>query len=180
MTNLKTHWYILNVYSGFEEKVAQTIREKAIKAGMADYIEKVVVPTEDVVEVRRGKKVNSEKKFLPGYVLIKMVMDDNAWHLIKEIPRVTGFLGGGGNKPAPISESEASRIFTQIEEGVTSQDDVMYEVGEAVKVIDGPFADFIGVVEEIDTERARLKVGVSIFGRSTPVELEYTQVEKTE
>ncbi|MFP4313962.1 MAG: transcription termination/antitermination protein NusG [Alphaproteobacteria bacterium] len=172
-------WYVLHVYSGFETKVADAIKEKAEKKGLGGHIEEILVPTEEVVEVRRGQRVNAERKFFPGYVLAKLDMTDNIWHLIKDTPKVSGFLGGGGNKPMPISEKEAQAILTQVQEGIDRpRPSVVYDIGEEVKVTDGPFASFNGVVEEIDEEKAKLKVSVSIFGRSTPVELEYSQVEK--
>ena len=171
-------WYVIHVHSGFEKKVAQTVRETALKKGLEDYFSEILVPTEEVVEVRRGAKVNAERKFFPGYVLIKMDLTDESWHLVKNTPKVTGFLGGGG-RPAPISEAEAQRILNQVIEGVEHpKPAVMFEVGEQVRVADGPFATFTGVVEEVDENKARLKVAVSIFGRATPVELEYAQVEK--
>lgn len=173
-------WYVLHVYSGFENKVADGIKEKAAKQGLGDHIEEILVPTEEVVEVRRGQRVNAERKFFPGYVLAKLDMTDDVWHLIKNTPKVSGFLGAGGNKPVPITEKEAQRIITQVQEGIDRpRPSVIYDIGEEVKVIDGPFASFNGIVEEIDEEKAKLKVSVSIFGRSTPVELEYAQVEKS-
>lgn len=175
---MAARWYVLHVYSGFEKKVAESILELAAQKGMADSFEQVLVPTEEVVEVRRGSKVNSERKFFPGYVLIKMDMSDETWHLVKNTPKVTGFLGAR-ERPTPITEAEAQRILRQVTEGVEKpRSSISYEVGEQVRVIDGPFASFVGFVEEADDEKARLKVSVSIFGRSTPVELEYSQVEK--
>jgi transcriptional antiterminator NusG len=171
-------WYIVHAYSNFERKVADSIREKAQATGLSDLFDEILVPTEKVVEVRRGRKVDAERKFFPGYVLVKMNMTDEAYHLIKNTPKVTGFLGAD-NKPMPISESEAKRILQQVQEGVERpKPSVSFEIGEQVRVADGPFASFNGLVEEVDEVRARLKVAVSIFGRATPVELEYGQVEK--
>ena len=171
-------WYIVHAYSNFERKVADSIKEKAQAAGLGDAFEEILVPTEKVVEVRRGRKVDAERKFFPGYVLVKMAMSDEAYHLIKNTPKVTGFLGAD-KKPVPISESEARRILQQVQEGVERpKPSISFEVGEQVRVSDGPFASFSGQIEEVDEVRARLKVAVSIFGRATPVELEYSQVEK--
>lgn len=171
-------WYVVHVYSGFERRVAQSIREQAVQAGMVDQIAEVMVPTEEVVEVRRGSKVNAERKFFPGYVLIKMEMSDETWHLVKNTPKVSGFLGGKG-RPSPISDAEAERILHQVKEGIERpKPSIVFEIGEQVRVADGPFTSFNGLVEEVDEERGRLKVAVSIFGRATPVELEYSQVEK--
>ena len=171
-------WYIVHAYSNFEKKVADAIRERAMAAGLNECFEEIVVPMEEVVEVRRGRKVSTERKFFPGYVLVKMDMNDRAFLLIKNTPKVTGFLGAD-NKPQPISETEAQRILNQVKEGVDRpKPSISFEIGEQVRVADGPFASFNGHVEEVDEERARLKVAVSIFGRATPVELEYGQVEK--
>jgi len=171
-------WYIVHAYSNFERKVAESIKERAVAAGLGDKFEDVLVPMEEVVEMRRGRKVASERKFFPGYVLAKMDLTDETYHLIKNTPKVTGFLGTD-NKPIPITEEEAGRILQQVQEGVERpKPSVTFEIGEQVRVADGPFASFNGLVEEVDEERARLKVAVSIFGRATPVELEYAQVEK--
>lgn len=171
-------WYVINVYSGFENKVAESIRELAEQKGMADLFEQILVPVEEVVEMRRGSKVKTERKFFPGYVLIKMEMTDESWHLVKNTAKMTGFLGGGG-RPTPVSDAEVERILRQVQEGIERpKPSVTFEIGEQVRVCDGPFNSFNGLVEEVDEERARLKVAVSIFGRATPVELEYSQVEK--
>jgi len=171
-------WYIVHAYSNFEKKVADSIREKATATGLDHLFDDILVPTEKVVEVRRGRKVDSERKFFPGYVLVKMDLTDEAYHLIKNTPKVTGFLGAD-NRPMPIPDSEAERIMAQVQEGVERpKPSISFEIGERIRVADGPFASFEGSVEEVDEERARLKVAVSIFGRPTPVELEYGQVEK--
>jgi len=171
-------WYVVHVYSGFEKKIAQAIKDQAEQKGLADHIEEVLVPSEEVVEIRRGQKINAERKFFPGYVLVKMELTDDAWHLIKNTPKVTGFLGTK-LRPSPISEAEADRIMKQAQEGVDHpRRSVIFEIGEQVRVADGPFTSFNGTVEDIDEDKGRLKVSVSIFGRSTPVELEYGQVEK--
>ena len=173
-----TRWYIVHAYTNFERKVADAIRERAKAGGLDALFEEIVVPTEEVVEVKRGRKIPTERKFLPGYVLVKMKMTDAAFVMIKNTPKVTGFLGAD-NKPMPIPEEEAMRILHQVKEGVERpKPTITFEVGENVKVADGPFASFTGVVEEVDEERSRVKVAVSIFGRPTPVELEFGQVEK--
>jgi len=171
-------WYIVHAYTNFEQKVADAIRDRAKQSGLEHLFEEIVVPTEDVIEVRRGRKVQSERKFLPGYVLVRMEMTDAAFLLIKNTPKVTGFLGSD-NKATPIPDEEAMRILHQVQEGVERpKPTITFEIGEQVRVADGPFASFQGHVEEVDEERARLKVAVSIFGRPTPVELEFGQVEK--
>ncbi len=171
-------WYVVNTHSGFEKKVAQVIKEQSERKGLADNFSQVLVPMEEVIEVRRGKKVNSERKFFPGYILINMDMTDETWHLVKDTPKVTGFLGSSG-KPAPISSEEAEAILNQVQEGAKSpKRSIVFEIGETVRVADGPFASFNGVVEDIDEEKERLKIAVSIFGRSTLVELGYGQVDK--
>jgi transcription termination/antitermination protein NusG len=173
-----TKWYIVQAYSNFERKVAESIRDQAKQRHLDHLFEQIMVPTEKVVEVRRGKKVDAERKFFPGYVLVKMDLTDEAYHLIKNTPKVTGFLGAE-NKPMAISEAEAQRILHQVQEGIERpKPSVTFEVGEQVRVSDGPFASFNGVVEEVDEGRSRVKVAVSIFGRPTPVELEFGQVEK--
>ena len=175
---MTARWYVVNVHSGSEKKVAESLREQAVLKNMEDKIIDVLVPSEEVVEVKKGQKVSSERKFFPGYLLVKMVLTDESWHLVRNTPKVSGFLGTK-TRPLPISEAEANRIIKQVEEGVDRpKNRIEFEIGEEVKVCDGPFASFTGLVEEVDAEKARLKVSVSIFGRSTPVELEYAQVEK--
>ena len=172
------NWYVVHAYSGFEKKVAKSIKEQAVQAGMQELFDDVLVPTEQVVEMRRGQKINSERKFFPGYVLVHMELTKETYHLVNDTPKVTGFLGAG-KSPMPISNAEAKRMLHQLNEGVERpKPSIMYEIGEQVRVCDGPFQSFNGYVEDVDAERARLKVLVSIFGRATPVELEYAQVEK--
>ena len=171
-------WYVVHTYSGYENKVAGDLATMVESRGMQDLIQDIKIPTETVTEIKEDKKREVERKIFPGYVLIKMEMSDDTWHAVMNTPRVTGFLGSR-NKPQPISEAEAKRIITQMQEGVERPQTVVdYEVGEQIRVTDGPFASFVGLVEEVDLEKARLKVSVSIFGRSTPVELEFSQVEK--
>ena len=179
-SNPRHKWYIVHAYSNFEKKVAQHIRDQAKQRDLEECFSEILVPTEDVVEIRRGRKVNSERKFFPGYVLVKMELTDDAYHLVKDTPKVTGFLGAaGGTKPLPVSEREVQNIIGQVEEGVERpKPTIRFDIGETVKVIDGPFASFDGQVESVDEDAARLRVAVSIFGRPTPVDLEYSRVEK--
>ena len=176
--NLDYRWFIIHTHSGFEAKVIESIRDEVKKKQLEKLFEDYLVPTQKIFEIKKGKKVEGEKKYFPGYIMINMVMNDDTWHLIKKIKRVSNFLGAG-NRPVALRKDEAERILNQIQEGMESAvSTVSYEVGETVKVADGPFASFNGVVEEVDEEKSRLKVAVSIFGRATPVELEYSQVEK--
>ncbi|MFN0025074.1 MAG: transcription termination/antitermination protein NusG [Parvularculaceae bacterium] len=171
-------WYIVHAYSNFENKVADAIRQTAAEKGMADHFEEVFVPTEEVTEVRRGRKINTERRYLPGYVLVKMMLNDRTYHLIKDTPKVTGFLGSG-NKPMPVSQREVDRIRGVVTDSIERpRSTITFEIGENVRVTDGPFASFSGVVEDVDEDQQRVKVAVSIFGRATPVELEFAQVEK--
>lgn len=174
---MTARWYIVHAYSNFEKKVAESIEEKAKQKGLWDQFEKILVPTEKVVELRRGRKVDAERKFFPGYVLVRATLSDAVFSLIKNTPKVTGFLGD--SRPVPITDKEAERILNQVQEGVERpKPSVLFEIGEQVRVSDGPFASFNGIVQEVEPDRARLKVEVSIFGRATPVELEFSQVEK--
>ncbi len=176
---MSKRWYIVHAYSNFENKVAQSIRDQAVQRKLEGHFEEILVPTEKVVEIRRGRKIDADRKFFPGYVLVKCDLTDEVHHLIKNTPKVTGFLGADKSKPQPIPEHEAMRIKGQVAEGIERpKPTIRFEIGEQVKVADGPFASFNGIVEEIDEDRSRLKVAVSIFGRATPVELEYGQVEK--
>ena len=175
---MASRWYIIHVYSGFEKKVATSIKEQAAQKGLEDLFEEILVPMEEVLEVKRGKKVNAERKFFPGYVLVKMELNDETWHVVRNTAKVTGFLGPGG-KPTPIPDVEAERILRQMQEGIEHPRPlVSFLPGDQVRVSDGPFSSFNGMVEEVDDGKGRLKVSVSIFGRATPVELEYSQVEK--
>ncbi len=172
------HWYVVQVYSGFEDKVEGMLRENAERAGYADQFGEIMVPREEVVELKDGQKVTSQRKFFPGYIMVEMELNDETWHIVKDTRQVSGFLGSGG-KPRPVPQSQVDQLRQQIEEGIERpKPKVLFDVGEAVRVIDGPFASFNGVVEEVDEEKAKLKVSVSIFGRPTPVELDYVQVEK--
>ncbi|KIE05460.1 Transcription termination/antitermination protein NusG [Candidatus Jidaibacter acanthamoeba] len=177
MMESPARWYIINTLSGYEQKVAKAIRETAEQKGVLPSFEDIIVPVENVTELRRGTKVTSARKIFPGYILVKMVLNDLTWNIVKNTPRVAGLLGG--SKPLPVPEVEVNRVLKQVEEGaVTKEIEVMYDINETVKIIDGPFETFAGVIEEVDSEKKRIKVLVSIFGRSTPVELEFGQVEK--
>lgn len=172
-------WYVVHAYSGFEKRVKQTLEERISLGNFADKFGDILVPTEEVVEMRAGTQRRSERKFFPGYVLVQMEMNDETWHLVKDLPKVLGFIGGTSDKPAPITEKEADFILQRVQEGVDKpRPKVMFEVGQVVRVNDGPFNDFNGVVEEVNYEKSRLRVSVLIFGRSTPVDLEFGQVEK--
>jgi len=176
---MSKRWYVVHAYSGYEKQVMRSLNERIQRAGMEDLFGEVLVPTEEVVEMREGKKRKSERKFFPGYVLVQMEMDDATWHLVKECPKVMGFIGGTADRPAPITSKEAELILQRVEDGVEKpRPKTLFEPGEVVRVTDGPFADFNGVVEEVNYEKSRVQVAVLIFGRSTPVELEFGQVEK--
>jgi transcriptional antiterminator NusG len=171
-------WYVVNVYSGFERRVSQTISEQAEKKKLSECFNDILIPTEEVIELKKGERVSKEQKFFPGYILVSMALSNESWHLVRSVPKVTGFLGANG-KPFPISDKEVDRILNRMEESaVCSSEHVTFEVGEFVRVCDGPFTSFSGLVEEVDEEKSRLKVSVSIFGRETPVDLEFNQVEK--
>lgn len=175
----KFRWYVVQAFSGYEQRVQKTLVEHVAIHGMEDLFEEILVPTEEVVEMRSGKKSKSTRKFFPGYVLVKMVMNEDSWHLVKNVPRVMGFIGGTSDRPAPISQAEADRILQRLQDSVDSpKPRTLFEVGEIVRVNDGPFADFNATVEEVDYEKSRVKVSVLIFGRSTPVDLEFGQIEK--
>lgn len=172
-------WYVVHAYSGFENQVKRSLEERIARSGLDDKFGQILVPTEEVVEMREGQKRKSDRKFFPGYVLVQMEMNDDTWHLVKDVPRVMGFIGGTSDRPAPITEREAMAILERVQEGVEKpRPKVLYEPGEVVRIIDGPFNDFNGVVEEVDYDKSRLRVAVLIFGRSTPVDLEFGQVEK--
>jgi transcriptional antiterminator NusG len=172
-------WYVVHAYSGFENQVKRSLEDRIARAGLQEHFGQILVPTEEVVEMREGQKRKSDRKFFPGYVLVQMEMNDETWHLVKDVPRVMGFIGGTSDRPAPITEREANIILDRVQEGVEKpRPKVLYEAGEVVRITDGPFNDFNGVVEEVDYEKSRLRVAVLIFGRSTPVDLEFGQVEK--
>jgi transcription termination/antitermination protein NusG len=176
---MSLQWYVVHAYSGFENQVKRTLQERITRSGMQDKFGDILVPTEEVVEMRDGAKRKSERKFFPGYVLVQMEMSDDTWHLVKDAPKVMGFIGGTSDRPAPISQREADSILQRVQEGADKpRPKVLFEVGEVVRVTDGPFNDFNGVVEEVNYDKSRLRVSVLIFGRSTPVELEFSQVEK--
>lgn len=176
---MSKRWYVVQAYSGFEKQVMRSLKERMVMKGMEEYFGEVLVPTEEVVEMKDGKKRKSERKFYPGYVLVQMDMNDESWHLVKSTPKVLGFIGGSADKPAPISDEEAKAILKRVESGADKpKPKTLFESGEVVRVTDGPFADFNGVVEEVDYEKSRVKVAVLIFGRSTPVDLEFSQVVK--
>jgi transcriptional antiterminator NusG len=176
---MSKRWYVVHAYSGMEKSVARAIRERADRAGMGEQFGRILVPTEEVVEMKGGQRTITERRFFPGYVLVEMEMDDATWHLVKHTNKVTGFIGGTGNRPSPISEKEVEKIMAQMQEGVEKpRPKTLFEVGEMVRVREGPFTDFNGNVEEVNYDKSRLRVSVTIFGRATPVELEFGQVEK--
>lgn len=176
---MSKNWYVVQVHSGFEQKIKEQIKEQAVTSGLADYIGEVLVPTEEVTSIRRGRKVTTERKFFPGYIMVNMEMTNSSWHLVNDNPKVVGFPGNNGKTPTPISEKEAQRILNQVKEGVNNpRPSVEFEIGEQIRVSDGPFSSFLGVVEDVDQVKSRLKVVVSIFSRATRVDLEYSQVEK--
>ncbi|MDP2430645.1 MAG: transcription termination/antitermination protein NusG [Pseudomonadota bacterium] len=173
------HWYVVHAYSGFEKSVMRALKERVERSGMQDKFGEILVPVEEVVEMKGGKKMTTERKFFPGYVLVQMEMDDDSWHLVKSTAKVTGFVGGTANKPAPISEKEVQSILQQMQDGVEKpKHKITFEIGEVVRVVDGPFNDFNGMVEEVNYEKNKLRVAVTIFGRATPVELDFAQIEK--
>ncbi len=177
---MSRRWYVVHAYSGFEAQVKRSLEERIKRSGMQEYFGEILVPTEEVIEMRGGQQRKSERKFFPGYVLVQMEMTEETWHLVKSVPKVMGFIGGSGDRPAPITEKEANAILQRVQEGVEKpRPKVLYEPGEVVRVVDGPFNDFNGVVEEVDYAKNRLKVSVLIFGRATPVDLEFGQVEKS-
>ncbi len=177
---MSLRWYVVHAYSNYENQVKKSLEERIKRDGLEEYFGKILVPTEEVVEMKLGQQRKSERKFFPGYVLVQMELTDETWHLVRDIPRVLGFIGGASDRPAPISDKEANAILNRVEEGVNKpRPKILFEVGEVVRVVDGPFKDFNGVVEEINYEKSKLKVSVLIFGRSTPVELEFGQVEKS-
>jgi len=176
---MSKRWYVVHAYSGFEQQVRRSLAERVTRKGMQDFFGEILVPTEEVVEMREGQKRKSERKFFPGYVLVQMEMNDDTWHLVQDVPKVLGFIGGTGDRPSPITDKEANAILQRVQEGVEKpRPKVLFEPGEMVRIIEGPFNDFNGVVEEVDYEKNKVRVSVLIFGRSTPVELEFGQVEK--
>ncbi len=173
-------WYVVHAYSGFEKSVMRALKERVGRSGMQEKFGEILVPVEEVVEMKGGKKMTTERKFFPGYVLVQMEMDDDSWHLVKSTPKVTGFVGGTANKPAPISEKEVAALMQQMQEGADKpKHKITFEIGEVVRVVDGPFNDFNGAVEEVNYEKNKLRVSVTIFGRATPVELDFSQIEKS-
>ena len=176
---MNRRWYVVHAYSGFEQQVKRLLQERIRRSGLEESFGEVLVPTEEVVEMRAGQRRRSDRKFFPGYVLVNMTMDDATWHLVKSVPKVMGFIGGSSDRPAPISDREANEILQRVQEGVEKpRPKVLFAPGEVIRVVDGPFKDFSGMVEEVNYEKSRLRLEVSIFGRSTPVELEFSQVEK--